>query len=461
MKRTKHDNPLRKTLRISITEGIFSQLYGTLAATGNSLITKLLILLNATPLHFSLMTAIGQMSQVFQPVGVAVMHNLSKRRRICIQITAVGRFLTFFTGAAILFANPHHGIWFVLCLLFVSAALTSIGGNIWIAWISDMVPSGFRGRFFSKRNQILLLAGLLAGYLVSFSVDLFDPRPKGLQQAFLNLTQLQNLFRPAWQSTYLMWIFVVGTMIGLIGLSILSRQPEKTVVPNPEPLWRKYRKPLKDKNFRRLLLFGIWWMLAIGIGSAFWGPFMLKKLQMSLFEMQLYGSLHIMSSLVAYRFWGRFIDKHGNKTAMYICLLLGGLNPMFWLFMTAQQHLVIWVEALISGFMWAGAGIVGTNFVLSIASKGEEQVYSGLYGAFGGLSMMLTTLLSGALFPKELTLHGLHLEPEQVIFGIGGLARWSTLIPLSFVIEHKAKSLRSLGLLLWQTIVNKSSNPKD
>jgi len=455
MHNTKSDNLLRKTLRISTIEGMFSQIYGTFAMIGSSFIVKLLVILQASPIHFSLLASIGQVSQIFQPLGVAVTHNLAARKKACIIITAIGRCLTFFLGVGLLFSNPQTGIWFTLLLLFCSASLLSIGGNIWIAWISDLVPLSFRGRFFSKRNQFLLFAAMVAGYLGSFAVDLFDAGRKGIHQSFIHLTGLDNLFLPEYQNKFLTALFVFATFLSMVGLAILSRQPEKRAVIRKESLLATYKKPVLNANFRKLLLFGMWWMLAIGIGSAFWSPFMLKKLQMSLFEVQLYGSLHIISSLLSYRYWGRFIDKNGNKTAMKICILLGGLNPMFWLFMTAGQHNIIWFEALISGFMWAGTGIVSTNFVLSIAPKGEAQVYSGLYGAFGGVCMMFTTMLSGIFYPADVNLHFIHLESEQVLFGLTGLLRWTAIIPLTFIVEAKSKSWRDLSLLIWENISNR------
>lgn len=455
MKKAKSDNQLRKTMRISIIEGIFSQIYGTFAMIGSSFIVKMLIILQAAPIHFSLLSSIGQISQVFQPLGVAVTHNLADRKKHCVAITAAGRFLTFFLGAGLMFTNPHTGIWFVLILLFCSAALLSIGGNIWIAWISDSVPISFRGRFFSRRNQFLLFAGLIAGYIGSFTVDLFDINRKGIHQIFIQLTGLENLFKPEYQGRFLTGVFVFATFLSMIGLAILSRQPERKAQVTNEPLQAKFKKPLKDTNFRKLVFFNMWWMLAVGVGSAFWGPFMLKKLQMTLFEMQLYGSLHMVSSLLAYRFWGKFIDSHGNKTAMKICIILGGLNPVFWLFMTSANHTIIWFEALLSGFMWAGTGIAMTNFILSIAPKGETQVYSGLYGAFGGICMMLTTMMSGFFYPPDVTILSLKLESEQVLFGITGLLRWTAIIPLMFIAEAKSKSLLNLSLILWDSVYNR------
>lgn len=455
MSKTKKHNLLRKTLRISIIEGIFSQIYGTFAMIGSGFIVKLLIILKATPFQFSLLSSIGQISQVFQPLGVAITHDLPWRKRTCIKITAIGRVLTFFLGISLLFANPQTGIWFALILLFFSASLLSIGGNIWIAWISDIVPLSYRGRFFSYRNQFLLTAGLLTGYLGSFAVDLFDVNRKGINQAFINMTGLGDFFSPQSQGTFLTFLYVFATFLSLIGLAILSRQPEKQTIVKDEPLWEQYKQPLKDANFRKLLFFGVWWMLAIGIGSAFWSPFMQTKLKMGLFGVQLYGSLAVIASLLAYRFWGRFIDAFGNKSAMFICIILGGLNPMFWLFMTAQNHYIIWFEALISGFMWAGTGIISTNFVLSIAPKGRAQVYSGLYGAFGGIGMMCSTMLSGILFPAPLNIIHLHLEPEQVLFGITGILRWTAIIPLMFVVEARSISLRNINQLLWENIINR------
>ncbi|PKN72428.1 MAG: MFS transporter [Candidatus Cloacimonetes bacterium HGW-Cloacimonetes-3] len=445
MKKTasRKNSIIHQGYRISILEGIFAQVYGNLAQIGSSFITKLMVIMGATPMHYSLLSALGQASAIWQPLGVALTHKLKQRKMACIWITAAGRILTLFLGLALLFPLREHGIWFILILLAISAGLQSMGANIWIAWISDLIPLSIRGRFFSRRNQILISVGLVLSYILSFHVDLFEPAKGGLKQLYIGFLHAEGFFSPQNQAWFLAGIFVFATLIGLGGLFVLGRQPERPMRNvAPQRLRSRYSEPFHDKNFRLLLGFGIWWMLAIGVGSPFWGPYMLKKLSMSLFEMQMYGTIHMVASLLSFQFWGKFIDRFGNKSAMKICVALGGLNPMFWLFTSAGNYNILWFEGLLSGFMWAGTGIITTNFILSIAAKGKEQVYSGLYAALTGSAMMISTLASGVFYPGKMDIGLRILEPEQVVFGIGGIMRWLAIIPLFFVVEKRGIPLR-------------------
>jgi MFS family permease len=432
---------IRKTYRSSIREGAFAQVYGNLAQIGSSFITKFLVLLGASPLQYSLLSALGQISALWQPLGVAFSHHIAERKWLCVWITAVGRFLTLFLGFALFFPNTQQGIWYILALLFFSAGFQATGANIWIAWISDLIPLSIRGRFFSFRNQILMVVGLVFSYTLSYHVDLFEHPSKAL--GYKNLLGISRFLIPQNQPYFLAMVFVFASILGLIGLFFLTLQPErKRHDGQGKSLREVFREPFRDKNFRLLLIFGSWWMLSIGVGSPFWGPFMLKNLQMGLFEVQLYNTLHMGASLLSFAFWGKFIDRFGNKSAMKICVFLGGLNPLFWLLMSASNYNILWFEGISSGFMWAGTGIITTNFVLSIAPKRNEQAYSGIYAAVTGLFMMSATLASGIFYPEKLDIGFRVLDPEQVVFGVGAIMRWMAIIPLMLVREYRSVPLR-------------------
>jgi MFS family permease len=442
MKLKKMESRTRRTVRISLIDGAFAQIYTSLSGIGSIFVTKFLVLLNAGPIHFGMLSALGQLSQVFQLLGSVIAKESDSRKKMVLIMAFLGRSLSFLFGfVSIVFFGKSTVIAF-LVLFFVSNALQAMSANLWVAWISDMVPMGIRGRFFSMRSQLLLLVGLLTGYLFSFVIDLFDEAPGGFSSMVLDILNKPSFFNHENLNIAFIFIFSFAALMGIIGIYILSFQPEKKKNVDKDEILKMYFEPFKDKNFIRFLIYGLWWMTAVGIGAPFWQPFMIKTLKMSMVEIQIYGTISTFASLIALKPWGKFIDKFGNKTAMRIAILMGGINPLIWLFANQNSYRIIFVEAFLSGIMWAGAGIVATNFVLSIAPENKRGVYSGIYGALTGIAMMFSMILSSIVVPKPLQIFGLSLSGEQVLFGLTGIARWTTEIPITFIKEPRSKRFK-------------------
>ena len=451
---------LKKTMRISVVEGMFAQFHSSLTGIGSNFVTKAAVMLNANPVQFSILTGITQLCQFFQLYAVFHNKDIESRKKPCVMFAFWGRLLSLFIGFSFVIINPQLSFIFFLGLLFLSATLQSISGNMWIAWMSDLIPKKIRGRFFSKRMQIHLLCGFLIGYLFSFLIDLFEIEPGDRLYTYMEKFNILGFFSIEHLPLGLSIVFIIGASLGLYGLSILNRQPERVIKRAVQSDF-SLLEPLRNPDFLKLLRFGLWWMFAIGIGAAFWGPFMLKVLKLSLVQLQLYGMLQTLGMLISFRFWGQFIDKFGNKTAMKICVFIGAINPCLWLFFTETSYSLIWVEGFSSGIMWSGANLVTFNFVLSVAPRGKEQHWSALYSALSGLMMMATILLSGFLYPPPLIIGNLNLHPEQVLFGITGILRLSAEIPLYFVNEPRAVSLRKTIIYAPEYVMAKIIKFKD
>ncbi|MBN2586323.1 MAG: hypothetical protein JXR55_03440, partial [Candidatus Fermentibacteraceae bacterium] len=82
MKSSRKRSELRDTFRISTQEGVFSQIFASLAGAGSVFITKLAVMLGASPIHFGILSAIGQFSQAVQPLGVAVTRSRRVRKPV-------------------------------------------------------------------------------------------------------------------------------------------------------------------------------------------------------------------------------------------------------------------------------------------------------------------------------------------------------------------------------------------
>ncbi len=442
MKRNRHESRLRDTFRISTQEGVFSQIFTSLAGAGSVFITKLAVMLGATPVHFGILSAIGQFSQALQPLGTAVTRKRTLRKPVIITLAAVSRAMAPLLGIIPLLLPYGRALPMVLVVYLVYSSVLAICANMWTGWISDMVPKGIRGRFFAQRNQILMLAGVLTSFLFGALIDLYSEDRGWLAGRIAGLLHVPS--DPSELPWAFMAVFAMAGVIGVAGLFVLRKQPERPKKPETEPFLSILRRPFSDGNFRRLSLFGIWWMLAVGIGAPFWQPFMIQKLHMDVVQILLYGAVSTVGAQLAIRPWGRFIDLHGNKPAMRLALILATLNPLLWLFLTATNYWFIYVEAFLSGVMWSCAGIVISNIVLSVAPADYRQIYSGVFNALSSVAMVVTMLLSGFLMPSGMKLLGLDLYPEQVLFLITAVARLSAEIPLSWVHEPDSTPMNVL-----------------
>ncbi len=426
---------LRETFRISITEGVYSQVYTSLAGPGSVFLTKLLVMLGASSIQFGILSATGQIFLVLMPLGILVTRKLTLHKSSTVKWAVAGRALTPLLGLIPLFLSDRLSLTAVLAVFALSTALLAVSANIWAGWMARMVPLRIRGRFFAKRNAILLGFGLSSAFLMGLLVDKFSSDQNSLKLVMAGL-------------------FFIAGVVGLIGLKILSRQPEKPTETFEQSTGELFREPFRDKNFKRLCLFGGWWMLAVGIGAPFWQPFMIEVLRMGVTEMLLYGMTMTTGSILTLKYWGRFIDRYGNIAAMKLAIVIGTVVPFVWLFVTPSNIWILFLEALLAGSMWGCVGIVTANLVLSIAPEKKAQIYSGLFGAFCGTGMMITMLASGFFMPGQLTIFGKYLHPMQVLFLITAFARLSAIIPLSKVDEPNAVPLNAvLGKLrLWSKV---------
>jgi MFS family permease len=447
---THKSSELRSTVSVSITEGAYTQIYIALATVGSAFVTRYALLLGALPAQLGLLAAIGQLALVFQPFGFALTRRGTSRKNIIIKLATVGRALALLYGILPFLFPKYMAIWVFLCLLSLSTSLHAMGTNAWIAWISDMVPERVRGRFFSWRSRYYMIAGLLVGYLLGAVVDIYDPNTVGVIERLLKLRNT-GLFSSEYLNVTFIFVFFIAAVFGFLGILILRKQPERKKHVESGGFMQALGESLRDKNFRRFLIYNSWWMFALGVGSPFWQPFMIQKLHMSLVNIQLYGTISALAAILALRPWGIIIDRFGNKAAMRVAIIMGGINPLVWLFVNMQNTWILYLEAITSGIMWSGANIIAMNFVLAIAPAGKRQIYSGILGAFSGSAMMVTMLLSGFLLPGEMHILGFHLQPEQVLFGMTGLLRWTAHIPLGFVHEAKAQPFGALMYYLRQS----------
>lgn len=416
------DTVIKKGLRISIIQGIFTNIHITL--TGGMFLTGLALYLGATPFHIGLLAAIPALLTSFGFISAFLVNRLSQRKLLTLITSGIGRAL-FFIPALLLLFNIKPQLTHLLIIIGIFNALLMIADNSWLSWMSDLVPREMRGRFFGIRNTAMGLVGMVVSFAGAKLLDYF----KATNQHNLGLGI----------------IFLIAGLSATLGTVLLSQQPEIITRRAPTNLLAIILAPFKDENFQKFLRFVGFWYITSSIASPFYLVFMLQNLKMQYSTVAVYSIIAGIMTFVFQPLWGRAIDRFKSKPILFINFFSIAFLPLLWIFPTANFLWPVWIDALLTGIFWSGVNLSVFNIIFSLSDNEElKESYFAVFAAVTGIAGFVSSLLGGylATFLKEFNFKilGLNIVNYQLFFIFAGVSRFIALLFLKEVQEAKATS---------------------
>jgi MFS family permease len=272
----------------------------------------------------------------------------------------------------------------LIFFLFFSYFFSSLSGASWNSWMKDLVPGKMLGSYFSKRSRLLQILNVTLSLLVAIVIDYV------------------KIHHPQYELAGYICMFVIGGSVGMLGVYLLSRAPEPTTCMGNENIFTQFRKPLKDKNFKSLLLFNSVYSFAVNLALPFFVVFMMKTIGLPLSYIIALGLLAKFSSILSIRLWGIYSDRYSNKTIILVCAPAFISCILAWSFMGMGSSLVISVMLLaiihiVSGASKAGVDLAINNIAIKLAPKEEAISYITARNIITGLFAGLAPIIGGAL----------------------------------------------------------------
>lgn len=238
----------------------------------------------------------------------------------------------------------------------------SVAGPSWNSWMKDLIPQQQLGNYFSHRSRLTQTLNLVLSLVVALSVDYLKAKHPG-HEVVIYAT-----------------MFLIGGTMGMTSVYFLARTPEPKAVLPTENIFKLLLKPLKDTNFRRLLIFQSFWSFALNLATPFFSVYMMKALKLPLSSIIMFGMLAQASSIIFIKWWGRYTDKFSNKTIIKIAAPLYIVTILCWSFVTLHYSTAMIVSMVavlnvISGMSTAGINLAISNIGIKLASKDEAIVY--------------------------------------------------------------------------------------
>jgi MFS family permease len=200
--------------------------------------------------------------------------------------------------------------------------------------------------------------------------------------------------------------------------------------------------PLKETNFRRLVLFYATWNLSVHIAAPFFAVYMLDRMQLPIWYVTALATLSSMAGVLANGFWARLSQRFGVKPVIVLATLADAFVPLCWLFV--GDHSSLWLIFIhLSGVFNAPLAVGPNNIVLKLAPQENASPYMAVFSAIVGPMTAVAAIsggyLSGALADVQWSLGPLSVGGLKIVFLLSFVGRLASLWLLRGVREPEAE----------------------
>jgi MFS family permease len=217
------------------------------------------------------------------------------------------------------------------------------------------------------------------------------------------------------------------------------------MVPVPhESLVSKLLKPLREQNYRRLIVFLASWNFATNLAAPFFVVLMLRRMQLDLLFVIGLATLSQLAAWFTVTSWGAIADRFSNKAVLAVCGPMFVLAIFAWTFTTMPDPHAFTVPLLIAihiatGIAAAGVNLATGNIALKLAPPGDATAYLASNSMINALAAGCAALFGGvtadvlASWELDLTIRW-HDETKELAFEALNFSHWDFFFFLATVI---------------------------
>ncbi|MGN6181323.1 MAG: MFS transporter [Mucilaginibacter sp.] len=417
------EKQLGSGLKLVVADGLSAE--AMVVFTSGTFLTAMAIHMGATNFQLGILAALPTFTTVFQLFSIWLVQRFKNRKAITAFCNFMARLPLIAIGLMPFLFSGSTSVEMIIVMLFFQHIFGDIAGASWNAWMKDMIPGERLGSFFSHRSRMAQTLNVTLSLATAIGLDYVK---KHYSTAEIPVYHL---------------LFLAGGLLGMISVIFLLRTPEPQARPMDGNLFKLFSKPLKNRNYRNLLVFNSVWAFALNLATPFFAVFMMKTMHLPVAWIIGLGILSQLSSIVSIKLWGRYSDRFSNKNIISICapLYITCILAFAFAAMPTNLHTMLLLLMLIhifSGIATAGINLALSNIGIKLSPNNEAiafitaknmfvAFFSTLAPMIGGLiaDFFVTHKLEWTIHFKSdhgvINLHLLTLQGWNYFFIIGGL----------------------------------------
>jgi len=363
--------PTRRNLRTFLLDGIFVNSCDSVIV---SYMTLYLLALGAAPGQIGLMSALSNLSAALFLLPGATLVERWGRRKPIVLLTGKGMAPLAVVLSALIplvYAGPTV-IYIAIGLAVLRVAMGYLGMPAWTSLSADIVPLSWRGRYFSTRNMIMTVSGIVATYVAGQII-----------------TQVGGL--AGYQT-----VLIAAAVMGLGSTMAYSRLEEPALKPHAESrqwdAWKQFFEEMRTRpGFLTFCSASALLSFSLNIASPFFNVYLVENLGATAHIVGILTILGSLSALPGQRLFGVLVDRWGPRRVRIITNLIVPVLPWTWLLVRSPWHTI--PARILGGFTWAGYNLANFNLLLTLSTEEQRARYTAVHQ----IALTLATAAGAAL----------------------------------------------------------------
>jgi MFS family permease len=361
---------------------------GFFASAGDNIVGTYLVVfllaMGATQTQIGLMSSLSSLTAALLLLpGAMLVERIGKRRNLVLIGGGWARLAILFIALLPLFRlAPAMMIPVAIAISVSRDAIANLSFPAWMSLTGDIIPIEGRGRYFSSRNFIMGLSGMVMTFVAGLIITRFI-QPVGYQVALIAA-------------------FVIG-LLSIYSFAHISdrpiKRPQPVAIPQSKRPGQGFSALLKDLTSQREFLYftgtSALWNFSINIAGPFFNVYLVKNLHADATMVGLTSIASSIATMLAQRKLGDLNDRWGARRLTMISGLLIPIVPLGWLFASSGWHVIL--INLIGGVLWAGYNLASFNYLLFITPEDNRARFSALFQVIITVSLALGPMLGSQM----------------------------------------------------------------
>ncbi|MEH7419432.1 MFS transporter [Neobacillus drentensis] len=333
--------------KISIYHGMVSTIAVNLAS--NFFPIFAISILGATNYQVGLISSLPPLVALIMTILAAILLNRLELQKKTVAMSVFWARIMFLLLAGVVFLHSSYQTWtflLIVALMNVPGTISNVG---WQTLISGMIKENRRGSFFSDRNRLLTVVGMITTLIIG--------------------VVMKNQTHHAWAYQIL---FGIAFLFGLLEVFFLMKHREKPLIMAEQKKssmdWSIFKNPGYKWFLITALCFNFTWQMVWGLFNIY----NVKYVHATILWISIFSVANQLVQIFSFPLWKKWAEQRSN-TLMLVWVAVGMATAPVLNILSTNVFYITFVS-MTSGFFVSGTTLLLFNLLLE-QSPEEKRTY--------------------------------------------------------------------------------------